>query len=1135
MFLMAPVSVKAVWLTLSLALLVQHTLSNNHTRIVCLPHENCDIYCHEHDACHNGYIQCAPGFACDVTCSTPLSCQHLTINATYASLFTLHDCGQHACDNMTVYFPPNTNGVPKGILNVDRDLNSYSNHLQFYAVNGWNDIYVANTANFSHGNNGVMYCSPFYDEQCAFAVDAWSCANGDDICNTYVANNDGITDFDSNAGHGMPPTNTDSSATPTDIKIGGGEDDEVISFVTMIADLDQLWYIVAAIIVFLCCFLCLLMYLIRRAYAVHYETAKQLKMAVDELKDFKAMQDLMVQSRTDESFTQPAPATITRASAPSVAKQEPHEQHAHEQHEYKRSNLEDEQHIIEMDRDGNGDAGGDIPRDMVAAAAVAAAVPSSKHALLNRPHAQHPQQQRPYLVSNGPESYTMPSMLPSAHLPSVPLDADSEDSKAYDKYRGGGSGGNQREKMLITPMVMNPDKNEDAEKKKMKKASRKRSNKTRSSKNKSKHKTKTKTKTKKHKSRSKDGGHKFKKLAMDHADAEEDDEEEDGADDDMNDDAQSSTDSEVAATDPDEDEKEENAVIAHVDDDDDEDAAEETNMVVKEVDAQSVDDTEAEKLTKQSYPLKPNKHGIEKWDPRTPVNSVGSPSMTAAPKRRDRFDMKQPTVSRSKNSNNSSNDRSRHHQKSRNFMEMKTAMMLGPKSKSKNGGGVLSSRSRHMSSQKTMASACELSPSMMSVRTTNTVNTMGTFVVNRSVNEQNEDEFIEHQHAPSVLFQHGSSNLGGGGGNGTGTESQRSSFHEHALFEDSTSYAYGGGGGAGGGGPHKKTSDLYAGAPVSRTTAQTSVNSRSQSHRNSDSRQSQSQSQSQSSEEESDSHSQSTDIMDILTAKKQPETHAVATGNANLDVPAASVGGNGGGGHKDRTAAIPNMSSTHASPMNPKTPQNQKMVVDIFDGLTGMMMPPPKNEVNRNSASQSYLYVQRASNAGSEVSRSTNPFADTVVGSAVSASSSTSTSSSSVSTSSSVSQRSSADSNDDEDEDEEEEQEEEEVVSDGAAQEILDKLMTSAKKDSKSVASKRNSNQCDEEDDEDDEDEDDAFEVDGAYEDDEDEHGQIAASDDGRTVVLHEQDEDDDEVNAAAVDVGVELDEHDHTFDAESF
>lgn len=68
--------------------------------------------------------------------------------------------------------------------------------------------------------------------------------------------------------------------------------------------LDELWYIIGGIVIFLCCFLCLLLALIRRSYRLHRKTAQQLRTAADELKEFKQMHEVLVGSRTEfESAT----------------------------------------------------------------------------------------------------------------------------------------------------------------------------------------------------------------------------------------------------------------------------------------------------------------------------------------------------------------------------------------------------------------------------------------------------------------------------------------------------------------------------------------------------------------------------------------------------------------------------------------------------------------------------------------------------------------------------------------------------------------------------------------------------------------------------------------------------------------
>ena len=159
--------------------------------ITCIENEDCYINCSEQDACKNAEIICPMDHQCGITCNADNACQDSLIIATYSSLFilTCKDGNDYTCSGLSIYFPPNdANGIPLGILHVGNNLNSLSNQLQFYAMNGWNDVDTTHyTGNYAVGHHeGIMHCSSTYALQCPFASDKWQCPDAQSPCNNYT-------------------------------------------------------------------------------------------------------------------------------------------------------------------------------------------------------------------------------------------------------------------------------------------------------------------------------------------------------------------------------------------------------------------------------------------------------------------------------------------------------------------------------------------------------------------------------------------------------------------------------------------------------------------------------------------------------------------------------------------------------------------------------------------------------------------------------------------------------------------------------------------------------------------------------------------------------------------------------------
>eukprot|EP01084_Bolivina_argentea_P206419 352450_1 len=243
--------------------------------IYCTPNEPCNILCRHDNGCKSTEIYCPRDNSCDITCDANTACANTIIHAQYSSSFKLIDCatGSFTCKGITIYFPPNNKGIPRAkIIGPDRGLSAgeeLSNPLQFYAINGWNDINITTGNEFSFQyHSGVMYCTSNLQTSCDFDTNAWKCANTNDICNN-------------------PPTiSPTTSPTYTPIKqmsttetesekqndeIDNNNDDEYIPTTQSeaIITTTTLYIIIAFLLIFLCCFGSILLYYIyySQAYA----------------------------------------------------------------------------------------------------------------------------------------------------------------------------------------------------------------------------------------------------------------------------------------------------------------------------------------------------------------------------------------------------------------------------------------------------------------------------------------------------------------------------------------------------------------------------------------------------------------------------------------------------------------------------------------------------------------------------------------------------------------------------------------------------------------------------------------------------------------------------------------------------
>eukprot|EP01083_Nonionella_stella_P174686 606298_1 len=285
--------------------------------ILCDKSEDCAIYCRNPNSCQYAHIECPIDSECNITCSGAAACQHITINATHASLFTLNDCdtgNDYTCSGLSIYFPPNLNGKQRGILHVGNHFNSKSNEMEFYAINGWRDIDATSSFGIEQDTiQGIMHCTPDYKSQCIFAVHDWTCNNPNALCNNYtspaVITNEIEEEISSNE------YVQESDAQPDIARVA----------LAILSSLNQIWYIIGTIVAFLCCFLCILLCLIRRSYRLHHEAATGLKTAHTELAAFRMIHEAMPYNYANSPYHNSIPMSshigtpIPKSKNPSTA------------------------------------------------------------------------------------------------------------------------------------------------------------------------------------------------------------------------------------------------------------------------------------------------------------------------------------------------------------------------------------------------------------------------------------------------------------------------------------------------------------------------------------------------------------------------------------------------------------------------------------------------------------------------------------------------------------------------------------------------------------------------------------------------------------------------------------------------
>eukprot|EP01084_Bolivina_argentea_P061534 112471_1 len=160
------------------------------TTINCPSNEDCHIKCSGSNSCASSTINCPSNYQCTIDCSNTAACYDVTVYAQHSSKLEFTDCKSGAfdytCSDMTVYCPPNINGNKKCIIPGDNAMGGkHEPYMQFYAINGWNDIDFSGYTGSSN-RRGTMHCTNDYSQSCSIDSNSvtpyWTCTNENNIC-----------------------------------------------------------------------------------------------------------------------------------------------------------------------------------------------------------------------------------------------------------------------------------------------------------------------------------------------------------------------------------------------------------------------------------------------------------------------------------------------------------------------------------------------------------------------------------------------------------------------------------------------------------------------------------------------------------------------------------------------------------------------------------------------------------------------------------------------------------------------------------------------------------------------------------------------------------------------------------------
>ena len=176
--------------------------------INCPTDADCTVKCTEHQACIGAVINCPQNGNCDITCSknaffdipagacaysiingptdgisnlsilcyggrASANCWHMEVHAESVGYLEYKSTGQYEAYGslgVAIWFPPKTGEYVRASIKVNQqDFGGVYGYepIEFYALNGWNDLYMDYTE-IAESHGGVMYCNYNYTDSCLF-------------------------------------------------------------------------------------------------------------------------------------------------------------------------------------------------------------------------------------------------------------------------------------------------------------------------------------------------------------------------------------------------------------------------------------------------------------------------------------------------------------------------------------------------------------------------------------------------------------------------------------------------------------------------------------------------------------------------------------------------------------------------------------------------------------------------------------------------------------------------------------------------------------------------------------------------------------------------------------------------------
>eukprot|EP01084_Bolivina_argentea_P206424 352456_1 len=205
---------------------------------------NCIISCNGDSSCESSKIKSPINGDLTVNCNGKRSCIDSIFNGVKASTFNINGCkADQSCFDLSLYCPPNINGHKKCFVEGNDNLGRkatltptrspskiptfrptiitynpsktpskqptpdptgkptpqpieyvYDGGVKIFAINGWNDINIIYSGNFSITHYGTMLCGLDYNISCNLASNDWKCKdikNKNDInCNDIIISNE---------------------------------------------------------------------------------------------------------------------------------------------------------------------------------------------------------------------------------------------------------------------------------------------------------------------------------------------------------------------------------------------------------------------------------------------------------------------------------------------------------------------------------------------------------------------------------------------------------------------------------------------------------------------------------------------------------------------------------------------------------------------------------------------------------------------------------------------------------------------------------------------------------------------------------------------------------------------------------